>query len=78
MPYRCGRPGEDPFPGGASHASERVRLPVLDLVVGAGEQAKKLTWTEHQEMNAEHKHDPYNLDDEAKKKLAESQRKRKW
>jgi predicted small lipoprotein YifL len=45
-----------------------------------GDPAKKITWTEYQKMDAEQKDDPYvldNLDDEAKKKLAESQRKKK-
>lgn len=45
-----------------------------------GDPAKKITWAEYQKMDAEQKDDPYvvdNLDDEAKKKLAESQRKKK-
>jgi hypothetical protein len=45
-----------------------------------GDPAKKITWSEYQKMDAEQKDDPYvvdNLDDEAKKKLAESQRKKK-
>lgn len=45
-----------------------------------GDPAKKITWTEFQRMDAEQKDDPYvldNLDDEAKRKLAESQRKKK-
>jgi predicted small lipoprotein YifL len=42
--------------------------------------AKKITWSEYQKMDAEQKDDPYvvdNLDDEAKKKRAESARKKK-
>lgn len=45
-----------------------------------GDPAKKVTWSEYQKMDAEQKDDPYvldNLDDEAKKKLAESQSKKK-
>ncbi|MGL6075212.1 MAG: hypothetical protein ACRC8S_13715 [Fimbriiglobus sp.] len=45
-----------------------------------GNPAKKVTWEEFQKMDVEQKDDPYvvdNLDDEAKKKLAESQRKKK-
>jgi hypothetical protein len=45
-----------------------------------GDPAKKVTWAEYQKMDAEQKDDPYvvdNLDDDAKKKLAESQRKKK-
>jgi len=45
-----------------------------------GDKSKKITWAEYQKMDAEQKDDPYvldNLDDEAKKKLAESQRKKK-
>lgn len=45
-----------------------------------GDPTKKITWAEYQKMDAEQKDDPYvvdNLDDEAKKKLAESQRKKK-
>lgn len=45
-----------------------------------GDPAKKITWTEYQKMDAEQKDDPYvvdNLDDEAKQKLAESQRRKK-
>jgi hypothetical protein len=45
-----------------------------------GDPAKKVTWAEYQKMDAEQKDDPYvvdNLDDEAKKKVAESQRKKK-
>jgi hypothetical protein len=45
-----------------------------------GDPSKKITWAEYQKMDAEQKDDPYvldNLDDDAKKKLAESQRKRK-
>lgn len=41
---------------------------------------RKVTWDEYRKMDAEQKDDPYvldNLDDEAKKKLAESQRKKK-
>ncbi|VTR97447.1 unnamed protein product [Gemmata massiliana] len=45
-----------------------------------GEPAKKITWSEYQKMDAEQKDDPYvvdNLDNEAKKKRAESARKKK-
>lgn len=45
-----------------------------------GDPSKKITWSEYQKMDVEQKDDPYvvdNLDDEAKKKLAESQRKKK-
>jgi hypothetical protein len=45
-----------------------------------GDPSKKISWAEYQKMDAEQKDDPYvvdNLDDEAKKKLAESQRKKK-
>lgn len=45
-----------------------------------GDASKKISWAEYQKMDAEQKDDPYvldNLDDEAKKKLAESQRKKK-
>lgn len=45
-----------------------------------GDPTKKITWAEYQKMDAEQKDDPYivdNLDDEAKKKLAESQYKKK-
>ncbi len=46
----------------------------------AGDPSKKNTWAEYQKMDAEQKDDPYvvdNLDDDAKKKLAESLRKKK-
>jgi hypothetical protein len=46
----------------------------------AGDPAKKITWTEYQKMDTEQKDDPYvldNLDDEAKKKLAASNRTKK-
>ncbi len=49
-------------------------------VPATGEPAKKITWSEYQKMDAEQKDDPYvvgNLDDEAKKKRAESARKKK-
>ena len=42
--------------------------------------AKKITWSQYQKMDAEQKDDPYvvdNLDDDAKKKRAESARKKK-
>lgn len=45
-----------------------------------GDPTRKITWTEYQKMDAEQKDDPYvvdNLDEGAKKKLAESQRKKK-
>lgn len=45
-----------------------------------GDPSKKISWSEYQKMDAEQKDDPYvvdNLDDEAKKKLAESHRKKK-
>ena len=45
-----------------------------------GDPAKKITWSEYQKMDVEQKDDPYvvdNLDNEAKKKLAESQRMKK-
>lgn len=45
-----------------------------------GDPAKKVTWDEYQKMDPEQKDDPYvvdNLDDDAKKKLAEFQRKKK-
>jgi predicted small lipoprotein YifL len=45
-----------------------------------GDPAKKITWAEYQKMDAEQKDDPYdvdNLDDEAKKKLAKGQKKRR-
>lgn len=41
---------------------------------------RKVTWDEYRKMDAEQKDDPYvtdNLDDDAKKKLAESQRQKK-
>lgn len=41
---------------------------------------RKVTWEEYRKMDAEQKDDPYvldNLDDDAKKKLAEMQRKKK-
>lgn len=46
----------------------------------AGDSAKKITWAEYQQMDAEQRDDPYvldNLDDAAKKSLAESQRKKR-
>jgi hypothetical protein len=62
-------------------------LLLLGLVTGCGSSApttgdnsKQITWAEYQKMDAEQKDDPYvvdNLDDEAKKKLAEAQRKKK-
>ena len=64
-------------------------LTVLALLAAAGcgsstpatgDPAKKITWSEYQKMDAEQRDDPYvldNLDDDAKKKLAESQRKKK-
>lgn len=48
--------------------------------LATGDPAKKITWAEYQKMDAEQKDDPYvldNLDDEAKKKLAEVQRNKK-
>jgi hypothetical protein len=45
-----------------------------------GDPAKKISWPEYQRMDAEQKDDPYvrdNLDDEARKKLAESHRSKK-
>lgn len=45
-----------------------------------GDPSKKITWAEYQKMDAEQKANPYvvdNLDDEAKKKLAESQRRKR-
>jgi hypothetical protein len=45
-----------------------------------GDPSKKVTWAEYQKMDAEQKDDPYvvdNLDDEAKKKLADAQRKKR-
>lgn len=62
-------------------------LLLLGLVVGCGsstpatgDPSKKVTWAEYQKMDAEQKDDPYvvdNLDDEAKKNIAESLRKKK-
>lgn len=43
-----------------------------------GDASKKITWDEYQKMDAEQKDDPYvrdNLNDEAKKKAADLQRK---
>ena len=48
-------------------------------IPATGDPSKKISWAEYQKMDAEQKDDPYvldNLDDEAKKKLAESQRKK--
>jgi hypothetical protein len=45
-----------------------------------GDPSKKVTWAEYQKMDAEQKDDPYvvdNLDDDAKKRLAESRRKKR-
>ncbi len=45
-----------------------------------GDRSKKITWSEYQTMDAEQKTDPYvleNLDEEAKKKLVEMQRKKR-
>lgn len=42
--------------------------------------ARKITWAEYQKMDAEQRDDPYvvdNLDDDAKKKRAETGRKKK-
>jgi len=57
------------------------------LIVGCGsttpstgDPSKKITWAEFQKMDAEQKDDPYvidNLDDDAKKRLADSQKKKK-
>jgi hypothetical protein len=41
---------------------------------------RQVTWAEYQKMDAEQKDDPYvldHLDDEAKKKLAEQQKRRR-
>ncbi len=56
------------------------------LLVGCGSSptspdnpSKKITWAEYQKMDAEQKNDPYvldNLDDEGKKKLAKTRKKR--
>lgn len=46
----------------------------------AGDKSRKITWAEYQKMDAEQKDDPYvldNLDDDAKKKLATSQKKKR-
>jgi hypothetical protein len=45
-----------------------------------GDPAKKITWAEYQKMDAEQRDDPYvtdHLDDDARKKLADSQRAKK-
>lgn len=45
-----------------------------------GDPSRKITWEEFQKMDPEQKDDPYvvdNLDAGAKKKLAETQRKKK-
>jgi hypothetical protein len=45
-----------------------------------GDPSKKVTWAEYQKMDAEQKDDPYvvdNLDDDAKKRLADAQRKKR-
>jgi len=62
-------------------------LLLLGLFVGCeapkpatGDPANKITWAEFEKMDPEQKADPYvvdNLDDEAKKKLTESQKKKK-
>jgi predicted small lipoprotein YifL len=46
----------------------------------AADPAKRITWAEYQKLDAEQKDDPYvteNLDDDAKKRLADAQRKRR-
>jgi hypothetical protein len=61
---------------------------VIGVVAGCGSSppssggapARKITWAEYQQMDAEQQDDPYvldNLDDAARKKLAAQQRKRK-
>lgn len=45
-----------------------------------GDPAKKITWSEYQKLDAEQKDDPYildHLDDDAKQKLAASQKPKK-
>lgn len=45
-----------------------------------GDPSRKITWAEFQKMDAEQKDDPYvldNLDDDAKKRLAESRKNRR-
>lgn len=45
-----------------------------------GDPARKVSWVEYQAMDPEQKDDPYvvdNLDDEAKRKIAESLRKKR-
>ncbi len=45
-----------------------------------GSQTKSITWDEYQKLPAEDRDDPYvlnNLDDSARKKLAEAEKKRK-
>ena len=45
-----------------------------------GGGGNKITWPEYQKLDAEGKDDPYvldNLDDDAKKKLADSQKKKR-
>jgi hypothetical protein len=67
----------------------RRLLPLLlaALLVGCGsskpatgDSSKKITWAEYQRMDAEQKADPYvvdNLDDDAKQKLAQANKRRR-
>lgn len=67
--------------------TKRLAPLLVLLLAGCGstdraptDPTKKITWAEYQAMNAEQKDDPYvvdNLDDQAKKKRAESARKKK-
>jgi len=67
--------------------SRLILLTTICAIIGCGsssgpatgDPSQKITWSEYLKMDAEQKDDPYvvdNLDDEAKRKLAESQHKK--